>query len=288
MIAYLNGEYQPVDACTISPLDRGFLFGDGVYEVLPVYHGAIFRCDDHLRRLDHSLDSIGIDNPQTDNQWRAIFSELINRCGLSELSIYLQISRGAAAMRSHTPSDDIHPTVFAMTMPARANFDQEIKQGVSVMTTDDIRWARCDIKSTSLLANVMLSMQTRSRGCHEAIMIHEGYVTEGASSNIFVVTKNRLSTPPLSDKILPGITRKVVMEMAKLLRVSCKEKALTREDLLHADEIWLTSSTRNIVPVTCIDEQRIGNGTPGDLWQKFSAILMRLSIPPDEEMPVSD
>ena len=288
MIAYLNGKYQQADACTISPLDRGFLFGDGVYEVLPVYHGAIFRCDDHLRRLNHSLDSIGIDNPQTDNQWKAIFSELISRCGLSELSIYLQISRGPAPMRLHIPTDDIHPTVFAMTMPARATFDQELKQGVSVMTTDDIRWARCDIKSTNLLANVMLSMQTQSRRCHEAIMIHEGYVTEGASSNIFIVTEGRLSTPPLSNKILPGITRQVVMEMARLLRVSCKEKALTHEDLLHADEIWLTSSTRNIVPVTCVDEQKIGDGTPGDLWQKFSAILMRLSIPSDEEMPVSD
>ena len=288
MIAYLNGKYQQADACTISPLDRGFLFGDGVYEVLPVYHGAIFRCDDHLHRLNHSLNNIGIDNPQTNEQWEAIFSELISRCGLSELSIYLQISRGPAPMRLHIPTDDIHPTVFAMTMPARATFDEEIKQGVSVMTTDDIRWARCDIKSTSLLANVMLSMQTRKQGFYEAIMIHEGYVTEGASSNIFIVTEGRLSTPPLSNKILPGITRQVVMEMARLLRVSCKEKVLTREDLLHADEIWLTSSTRNIVPVTRVDEQQIGDGKPGSLWQKFSEVLMRLSIPPDEEMPVSD
>ena len=281
MIAYLNGKFQEADTCTISPLDRGFLFGDGVYEVLPVYYGSIFRCDDHLHRLNHSLDSIGIDNPQTDEQWKAIFAELISRCELPEFSIYLQISRGQAPMRAHIPMNDIHPTVFAMTMPARATFDKEFKQGVSVMTTDDIRWARCDIKSTSLLANVMLSMQTRSQGVHEAIMIHEGYVTEGASSNIFVVTEGRLSTPPLSNKILPGITRKVVMDIAQLLKISCKEKALTRVDLLRADEIWLTSSTRNIVPVTRVDEQQIGDGTPGSLWQRFSAILMQLSQPPD-------
>ena len=288
MIAYLNGKFQEADTCTISPLDRGFLFGDGVYEVLPVYHGAIFRCDDHLRRLNHSLGNIGIDNPKTDEQWRAIFSELISRCELSEFSIYLQISRGPAPMRAHTPTDDTHPTVFAMAMPARATLAEEVKQGVSAMTTDDIRWARCDIKSTSLLANVMLSMQTRSQGFYEAIMIHEGYVTEGASSNIFIVNRGRLSTPPLSNKILPGITRKIVMEIASLMRVGCKEKALTRADLLRADEVWLTSSTRNIVPIIRVDEQQIGDGTPGDLWEKFSAILMRLSIPPDEEMPVSD
>ena len=281
MIAYLNGKFQEADTCTISPLDRGFLFGDGVYEVLPVYYGSIFRCDDHLHRLNHSLDSIGIDNPQTDEQWKAIFAELISRCESPEFSIYLQISRGQSPMRAHIPMNDIHPTVFAMTMPARATFDKEFKQGVSVMTTDDIRWARCDIKSTSLLANVMLSMQTRSQGVYEAIMIHEGYVTEGASSNIFVVTKGSLSTPPLSNKILPGITRKVVMDIAQLLKVGCKEKALIRADLLRADEIWLTSSTRNIVPVTRVDEQQIGDGMPGSLWQKFSAILMQLSQPPD-------
>ena len=288
MIAYLNGKFQQADTCTISPLDRGFLFGDGVYEVLPVYHGTIFRYDDHLDRLNRSLDSIGIDNPQTDEQWEAIFSELISRCELPEFSIYLQISRGPAPMRAHIPNDDIHPTIFAMTMPARTTLAEEVKQGVSVMTTDDIRWARCDIKSTSLLANVMLSMQTRHQGFYEAIMIHEGYVTEGASSNIFIVNGGRLSTPPLSNKILPGITRQVVMEMARCIRVSCKEKALTRADLLGADEMWLTSSTRNIVPVTRVDDQHIGDGTPGDLWQKFSAILMRLSIPVDKEMPVLD
>ncbi len=281
MIAYLNGKYQQAEACTISPLDRGFLFGDGVYEVLPVYHGTVFRCDDHLRRLNRSLQNIGIDNPRTDEQWKTIFSELINRCGLSELSIYLQVSRGQAPIRLHVPDDDIRPTVFAMTMPARAAFEKKVKHGVSVMTTDDIRWARCDIKSTNLLANVMLSMQTRSRGCHEAIMIHEGYVTEGASSNLFIVTEGCLSTPPLDNKILGGITRKVVMEIAFRLKVDCKEKALTRADLLHADEIWLTSSTRNIVPVTRVDEQQIGNGTPGDLWREFSAVLMQLSLPPD-------
>ncbi len=281
MIAYLNGKYQPAEACTISPLDRGFLFGDGVYEVLPVYYGTIFRCDDHLRRLDRSLQNISIDNPQTDEQWKTIFSELISRCGLSELSIYLQVSRGQSPIRLHVPGNDIHPTVFAMTMPARVGFEEKVKNGVSVITTDDIRWARCDIKSTNLLANVMLSMQTESRGCHEAIMIHEGYVTEGASSNLFIVTEGCLSTPPLDNKILGGITRKVVMEIALRLKVDCKEKALTRADLLDADEIWLTSSTRNIVPVTRVDEQQIGDGTPGDLWREFSAVLMQLSLPPD-------
>ena len=282
MIAYLNGKYQQAEACTISPLDRGFLFGDGVYEVLPVYHGTVFRCDDHLRRLNRSLQNIGMDNPKTDEQWKTIFSELINRCGLSELSIYLQVSRGQAPIRLHVPGDDIRPTIFAMTMPARAASEEKVKHGVSVMTTDDIRWARCDIKSTNLLANVMLSMQTQSRGCHEAIMIHQGYVTEGASSNLFIVTEGCLSTPPLDNKILGGITRKVVMEIALRLKVDCKEKALTRADLLHADEIWLTSSTRNIVPVTRVDEQQIGNGTPGALWREFSAVLMQLSLPPDQ------
>ena len=278
MIAYLNGKFQKADTCTISPLDRGFLFGDSVYEVLPVYHGVVFRCDDHLRRLDYSLNSIGIANPQSDEQWKLIFSELITRCGLTNFSIYLQISRGPAAIREHSPSDAMRPTVFAMTMPSRAMPADIVKKGASVVTTRDIRWDRCDIKSTNLLASVMMNMQFKTEAIYEAIMIYGDYVTEGTSSNVFVVRDECLATPPLSPKVLAGITRKVVIEIARKLQVVCEEKELTREDLLTADEIWLTSSTRNIVAVTRVDEKQVGKGTPGKLWHKFSEAIMQLSL----------
>ena len=278
MIAYLNGKFQEADVCTISPLDRGFLFGDSIYEVLPVYHGAVFRCDDHLHRLNYSLNNVAIDNPRSDKQWKAIFSELISRCGLTELSIYLQISRGQAPIRSHISADGIAPTIFAMTMPARTTSEEIAKNGASVMTVDDIRWARCDIKSTNLLANVMLSMQAKTQTVYESIMLRKGYVTEGASSNVFIANNDCLSTPPLGNKVLAGVTRKAVIEIARQLKINCEEKELRHKDLLKADEIWLTSSTRNIVPVTCVDKQRIGSGAPGKLWQAFSDALMQQSL----------
>ena len=277
MIAYLNGKFQETAECAISPLDRGFLFGDSVYEVLPVYSRVIFRCDDHLSRLDYSLKSIGVENPHTNKQWKAIFSELINRCELTDLSIYLQISRGQAAMREHTPTEDMPPTIFAMVMPAKEMSEEVAKQGVAVITVDDIRWNRCDIKSTNLLASVMINSQLKDGAIYEAIMIRDGNMTEGTTSNVFVVRDNQLLTPPLSHKVLAGITRKVVIEIAQQLKITYVERELARTDLLHADEIWLTSSTRNIVPVTRIDEQQIGQGTPGKLWHEFSTALMRIT-----------
>ena len=278
MTAYLNGQFVDTDKCVISPLDRGFLFGDSVYEVLPVYGGAIFRCDDHLHRLAYSLNAIAIDNPKSNTQWKAIFSQLIDRCNLSDLSIYLQISRGIAAVRIHCPSDDMGATVFAMTMPPRADSAALVKNGASVITAKDIRWHRCDIKSTNLLASVMLGMQLKADAHYETIMLDQDYVTEGSSSNVFIVRNNCLLTPPLGPKVLAGITRKVVIEIALQQQIECQEKKLTHTDLLHADEIWLTSSTRNIVPVTRIDGQPVGSGTPGKLWHQFSAALIRLSL----------
>ena len=279
MIAYLNGKFQEADTCAISPLDRGFLFGDSVYEVLPVYHGIVFRCDDHLRRLDYSLNSINIANPHSDEQWKVIFSELITRCGLKNLSIYLQISRGSAAIREHNPSDAMRPTIFAMAMPLRTMPADIVAKGASVTTTRDIRWSRCDIKSTNLLASVMMNMQLdKTEAIYEAIMICGDYVTEGTSSNVFTVRDECLATPPLSSKVLAGITRKVVIEIARELHFVCEEKELTRKDLLAADEIWLTSSTRNIVAVTRVDETPVGKGTPGKLWHKFSQTIMQLSL----------
>ena len=273
MIAYLNGEFLDADDCAISPLDRGFLFGDSVYEVLPVYCGSIFRCDDHLRRLDYSLHSVGIDNPKSDVQWKAVFSELITRCGLPNLAIYMQISRGQGAVREHRPSAPIRPTTFAMTMPLRSLPEEIIKNGARVITADDTRWQRCDIKSTNLLANVMLNMKLKDDAIYEVIMINNDYVTEGTSSNVFMLREGCLLTPPLSSKVLAGITRKVVIEIAQQLQIPCAEQNLKRADLLQADEIWLTSSTRNIVAVTSIDKQMVGSGVVGELWHKFSTTL---------------
>jgi len=276
--AYLNGEFLDADACVISALDRGFLFGDSVYEVLPIYRGTVFRCEDHLRRLDYSLTSVGIDNPKSDAKWKAVFSELIKRSGLTNLSIYLQISRGQAPIRAHRPVAGLRPTVFVMTMPEWIIPEEMIKGGARVITAKDVRWGRCDIKSTNLLANVMLGMQPGDNTIYEVIMIDGDYVTEGTSSNVFIVRNHHLYTPPLSAKVLAGITRKVVIEIASQLQIPCTEKNLRYTDLLHADEIWLSSSTRNIVSVTNIDKQQVGTGKPGEVWSEFSAALIKSSV----------
>jgi len=275
VIAYLNGQFADSEACTISPLDRGFLFGDSVYEVLPVYQGAIFRSKGHLRRLSHSLNSVSIANPYSESQWRAIFAELIRRSGLSDLSIYLQVSRGAAHTREHLPAEQLTATVFAMAMPAREMPAEIFEKGVAITLVDDIRWARCDIKSTNLLASVLYALQLKERAFYEAVMVRDGFLSEATTSNVFIVRDGCLWTPPLSTTVLAGITREVVIEIAQQRAIPCHEVALKPQALRTADELWLSSSTRTIVPVTRIDEQPIGDGLPGKLWLSFSNTLRR-------------
>ena len=269
MTAYHDGRFLALEDCCISPLDRGFLFGDGVYEVMPVYRGQVFRYQAHMNRFAHSLEQVEIADPYSPERWREILSGLIERSGLSNLVLYVQVTRGVAP-RDHVIADAAAPTVFAMTMPAPVNGDDA---GVSAITAEDTRWSRCDIKSLSLLPNVLLRRQARDHRAWEAILLRDGCVTEGAASNVFIVADGALATPPEGPRLLSGITRSVVIEIAAACDIGCEQRALAAAELFSADEVWLTSSTRGIVPVTAIDGNKIGGGEPGPLWRRFSGYL---------------
>lgn len=269
MTAYHDGRFLEIEDCCISPLDRGFLFGDGVYEVMPVWGRRPFRYQAHINRLARSLERAEIKDPYPPERWREVVDGLIERSGLSSLVVYLQVTRGVAP-REHVIADAAAPTVFAMTMPPPPN---DAAAGVAAITADDTRWSRCDIKSVSLLPNVLLRRRARDYRAWEAILLRDGCVTEGAASNVFIAAGGVLATPPEGPQLLSGITRGVVIEMAAVCGVGCEQRTVTAAELAAADEVWLTSSTRGIVPVTTLDGNRVGAGEPGPLWKRFSDCL---------------
>lgn len=268
---YLNGEFMPDTEARIPVLDRGFIFGDGVYEVIPVYGGNLFRFAEHLQRLQNSLDALKIKNPLTTDKWHQTLSELISRNDGGDLSLYLQVTRGSAE-RDHAIPENSTPTVFAMCNPLKPLPSETIKNGVSAITLDDIRWLRCHIKAISLLPNVLLRQEALDQGAAEAILIRDGLATEGAASNLFAVINGVLTTPPKSPLLLPGITRDLVLELATSHGLPCQEKDINLDDLRQADEIWLTSSTKEILSVTQLDGQPVADGKPGPLYQKVLAL----------------
>lgn len=270
---YLNGDFMPLDEARISPLDRGFLFADGVYEMIPAYGGVLFRLDEHLQRLQRSLDAVRISNPMTDRAWQDMFEELITRNGAGNIGIYLQITRGAATKRDHAfPEADTPATVFAMTsaIAAPPANSPDTTAGVAAISLDDTRWARCDIKSVSLLPNILLRQQAVDQGAQEAIMLRDGFVTEGAASNVFVVLDDIIVTPPKSHLILGGITRDLVLELCEQHGLPWAEREINETELGHASEIWVTSSTREVVPVVTLNRQPVGDGRPGPRWKALA------------------
>lgn len=272
MIVYLNGEFLPAAEARISVLDRGFIFGDGIYEVIPVYGGRLFRLPHHLERLDHSLEGIRLTNPMDHRTWQAVLEELVERNGRGDQSLYLQITRGVAE-RDHGFPPDTEPTVFAMSKPLEA-VSPELHTGVSAVTVEDIRWKWCNIKTIALLPNILLRQQAVEQGAAEAIMLREGFVTEGTASNIFIVKDGVALTPPKSNLLLPGITRDLVVELCRQNGVSCVEESVSERQLREADELWITSSTREILPVTRLDDSVIGDGRPGPLWHKLIGLYL--------------
>ena len=269
-IVYLNGRFVGEDQACISPLDRGFLLGDGVYEVIPAYHGQLFRLEPHLQRLDHSLQRIAMRNPLSNEAWRTTLQQLVDHNGGGDLSVYLQVTRGVAA-RDHSFPDDVSATVFAMATPI-APFPADLKEnGVAAITLEDIRWQYCGIKAITLLPNVLMRQQAKEAGASEAILLRQGHVTEGAASNVFIVSQRVLFTPARNDELLPGITRDLVLELATELGIETRETTVSESQLRAADEIWLTSSTREILPVTRLDHQALGDGRPGPLWALLHA-----------------
>lgn len=267
-VAYFDGEFGPLEDIRISPLDRGFMFGDGVYEVIPVYAGRMFRAGAHLERLERSLAAIRIEDPLDRNRWSALLEELVERNGGGHQALYLQVTRGAAP-RDHAFPGGVAPTVFAMTRLVDAD---SVTQPLQAVTRPDIRWARCDIKSVALLPNVLMRQEARDAGASEAIMIRDGLVTEGTSSNVFVVLGDSVYTPPKSTHILGGVTRDLLLELAGSAGVDCREEPVTEAQLRDAREIWVTSSTREVVAVTRLDGEPVGEGVPGPLWERIHGL----------------
>ena len=270
---YLNGAFMaPADA-TISPMDRGFLFADGIYEVIPAYNGVLLRFEEHLIRLERSLAEVDIRNPHSRAQWRERCEQLLRANGGGNLSVYLQVTRGAAEKRDHAfPSPAVTPTVFMMTNPIAipAADSPETAVGARAITLDDIRWARCDIKSVSLLPNSLLRQQAVAAGASEAILLRDGFVTEGSASNVFIAKAGTIATPPKSHAILGGITRDLVVELCHQHGLALEEREITEMQLRQADEIWITSSTKEVVPVIQLNNAIIGNGMPGPLWKALA------------------
>lgn len=260
-LVYLNGDYLPLGEAKVPVLDRGFLFGDGVYEVIPVYGGKAFRLDEHLRRLEQSLAGIGMSNPLSDAAWGAIFDRLI--AGAEDQQIYLQITRGVASKRDHAIPAGIAPTVFVMCAPIAPI----PLAGIKAITVTDIRWDRCNIKAITLLANVLLRQEAVEKGASEAILVRDGCVLEGAASNILIVKDGVIITPPKGDTILPGITRDLVLELAREQGIPTEERHISLGELRSADEIWMTSSTREILAVIELDGEPVKGGVPGPFWK---------------------
>lgn len=272
-VVYLNGEFMAPEAASISPLDRGFLFADGIYEVIPAYNGVLFRFSEHIERLERSLAEINLTNPHNREQWLSLCQDLVARNGGGNLSVYLQITRGAPEKRDHAfPVPAVTPTLFIMTgeiAPPAADSPQTA-EGVAAITLEDIRWSRCDIKSVSLLPNSLLRQQAVTAGAAEAILLRDGQVTEGSASNVFIVSDNTIVTPPLGHAILGGITRDLVAELCEEHQLPFTERAITEAELNQAEEIWLTSSTKEVVPVTTLNGQRVGTGRPGPYWKQLA------------------
>ncbi len=266
---YLNGEYLPLANAKISVMDRGFLFGDGVYEVIPAYAGKLFRLENHLERLANSLQAIRLQNPHTHEQWRDLLTPLLKPG--ADQSVYLQITRGAAPKRDHAFPQTIIPTVFAMVSGITPHTDPD--NGVKAISMEDSRWKLCDTKAITLLANVLLRQTAVEKGCAEAILFKDGYLTEGAASNVFAVIDGVLTTPPKTPAILPGITRDIILELARKHTIPCSEEAISKDALKNASEIWITSSTREIIPVVDLDGAQVGNGKPGSFWLTFHKLF---------------
>lgn len=265
-LVYLDGKFLPLERARISVLDRGFLFGDGVYEVIPVYAGRLFRLNEHLDRLENSLRGVRIAPPLDRAEWARILDRLTDHD--ADQSVYLQISRGVCESRDHAIPANSVPTVFAM---ASVNPYSGIRtNGVRAITLNDNRWQLCQIKAITLLANVLARQEAVDKNCAEAILVRDGLVTEGAASNVFAYLDGSLLTPPKGKHLLPGITRDLVLELADRKGIKAQEAQLTVQQLRRSDEIWLTSSTREIVPVIELDDQPVGAGNIGEIWRTMN------------------
>ncbi len=271
---YLNGQFLPADQAQVSVFDRGFLLGDGVYEVIPVYAGRCFELEAHLNRLQYSLDGVRMKNPMTSQQWQTMIEELVSRNGGGDQSLYLQVTRGVAP-RDHIFPTGVEPTAFAMSNPLQMVPEKYKQNGIKAITLADIRWANCNIKAITLLPNSLLKQQAQEAGAQEALLIRDGYLTEGAASNAYVVLNGTIYTSPKDEKVLPGITRDVVVKLALENGIPLLEQAVTEQQLRQADEIWMSSSTKEVLPITELDNKPVGDGKPGPVWKQIDSLYQQ-------------
>jgi D-alanine transaminase len=274
-VCYLNGEFMPLAEARVSPLDRGFLFGDSVYEVLPVFDGRMFRFREHFDRFARSLSEIRIESPHSHAEWLVLLNELVRRNGGGSMYLYIQVTRGMEYGRNHAFPKDAKPTVFALASQLPAMTTEQQEHGLSAITVEDFRWERCDIKATTLLANILMKQRAAEAQAQEAIFVRNGEVLEGSSTSVFVVRNGTVFTAPNGQKILPGTTRDVVLELAQQL-MPAQIRRIELSELFEADEVWIAAATRDVLPITRIDGRMIGSGRPGEWWRKMSQAFLAL------------
>ncbi len=272
-LCHLDGALLPLRAARISPLDRGFLFGDGVYEVIAVRHGCALRLEHNLARLARSLHELRIRDPHTPQEWRRLVYALVDANGGGDLYVYLQVSRGAEYGRNHAPLPDITPTVFGFCAPLPLPDPATLANGIRCISAADTRWARCDIKSVALLANVLLRQQAIDAGASETLLLRDGQLTEASASAVHVVIGGEIRTPPRTTRLLPATTRGFIEELAAANGIACRSAPVSESELRSAEEIWVSAATRGAVPVTTLDGRPVGDGRPGPLWQRMHALI---------------
>ena len=272
MIVHLNGQLLPLEDAKISVLDRGFIYGDGVYELIPVYKRVPFRLPQHLARLQHSLDGIRLANPHTEAEWTSIIGELIAQQPFDDQGVYFQVTRGVAK-RDHTFPAGVPATVFMMSNPLSTPSAEQIERGVAVVTAEDNRWQRCDLKTISLVGNVLMRQLAADAGAVETVMFRDGHLTEASASNVLVVIGGTIVAPPKDNLILPGITYGAAYEFAVEAGLPFAMRPVTRAEAMAADEMWLTSSTKEVLAITTVDGEPFAGGMPGPVFRKLYAVF---------------
>ena len=259
---------MPLEKCRVSVLDRGFIFGDGIYELLPVYKNKVFYLAQHLERFKRSMAEIRVASPYDESEWKVLINNLIQQSEYDDLAIYIQVTRGVAP-RDHIFPQTTQATVFAMANPLPKVSSEHLEKGVELVTSDDIRWQRCDVKVISLLANILAKQEAAQASAVEAIMVRDDFALEGAASNLFVVRDGIVYTHPKDNLILPGITRDFILELLDELKIECRQQPIPKDWLYSSDELWITSSTKEVLAATKIDQTIVADGKPGEIWRKI-------------------
>jgi D-alanine transaminase len=280
-MVFLNGRFIPIEEARVPVLDRGFIFGDGVYELVPVYSRVPFRLEEHLARLERSLAETRIRNPYSREEWRDIIAQLVAKQPYEDQGVYFQVTRGVAK-RDHAFPADTAPTVFIMANPLVNPPHDLVERGAAAVSAQDNRWHRCNIKSISLIGNVLLRQLSADAGATETILFRDGMLSEAAACNVFVVRRGVIQCPPKSNLILPGITYDVVVELAQAAQLPLEIRDVSEAETRAADEIWVTSSSKEVLAIVQLDGTPVGDGRPGpvfrrmhQLYQEFKRTVMR-------------